>query len=99
MGRNFTWAGALGLSPFPLAFGQTVVNSVKETEVGAFASHHSRTEREALGFSSLWVLSLQLLVPARELKVLPWFFVQCCVIWVKPALDLPAPLPPHLLSF
>lgn len=58
------WAGSLGLSPCPPAFRQTVVNSVKEKEVGAFASNHSRVEREALGFSSLEVLSLQLSVPA-----------------------------------
>lgn len=64
---------------------------------GVFASNHSRAEREALGFSSLQVLSLQLPVSARELKLLPWFFIQCCVIWVKPALDLPVPpASPHL---
>lgn len=64
MGRNSAWAGALGLSLCPLAFRQTIVNSVKEKEVGAFASNHSRVEREAPGFSSVQVLSLQLPVPA-----------------------------------
>lgn len=53
MGRNLAWAGTRGLSPCPLAFRQTVMNSVKEKEVGGFASNHSRVEREALGFSSL----------------------------------------------
>lgn len=59
MGRNSAWAGALGLSLCPLAFRQTVGNSVEGKEVGAFASDHSRVEREALGFSSRQVLSLQ----------------------------------------
>lgn len=58
----------------------------------AFVSNHSRVEREALGFSSLQVLSPQLPVPAWEVKLLPWFFPPCCVIRVKPALDLPLPL-------
>lgn len=57
-------SGATGLSPGPLAFRQTVGNSMDEKEVGVFASDHSRAEREALGFSSHRVLSLRVPVVA-----------------------------------
>lgn len=70
MGRNLAWAGAIGLSPCPLAFRQTFLNSLKGKEVEAFASIHSRVGKEALGFSSLQVLSPQLSVPATQVATL-----------------------------
>lgn len=100
MGRYLAWAGAIGLSPCPLAFRQTVGSFAEEKEVGVFGSDHSRADREALGFSSGQVLSLQAPVIAGELKSPPWVFVRCCVIGVNPVLDLPVPpAAPPLLSF
>lgn len=57
---------------------------------GGFASTHSRVEKEALGFSSLQVLSPQIPIPATQVATL---FLSIMLRGLgEPALDLPLPL-------
>lgn len=72
MGRDLALSGTV--SSCLLTLRQTVVNSLKVKEVGAFASKHSRVEREALGLSSVQVLSLQLPLPAENSSCCPGSF-------------------------
>lgn len=90
MGRNLAEAGAIDLSPCPLAFRQTFLNSLKGKEVETFASIHSRVEKEALEFSSLQVLSPQLAVPATQVTTLFLYTMLCGQ--GEPVLNLPLPL-------